>query len=153
MLDESTRRLSVLAVVVGVGVSTSALAGTRTNTSGSETKSVTISVQLHYVQSAASWEGTFVSTTSSGHVLDRGSALDRPRHTTTAAWHIRRKLVSKKGTLLFYVDGPFHEPTATLTWSIAAGTGAYAGLVGTGEDVERIRTSTATARMSGVPTH
>ena len=35
-----------------------------------------------------------------------------------------------------------------LAWTINAGTGAYVGLVGTGEDVEHIGNSTATARMS-----
>jgi hypothetical protein len=142
----------VFAVVLAMGATTSALAA-RSEPSDGVAKLVTISVQLHYVQSAASWEGTFVSTTPSGHVVDRGSALDRPRHSTTAAWHIQRKLVSKKGTLLFHIDGPFHKPAATLTWTITAGTGAYAGLVGTGEDVEHIGASTATARMSGVPTN
>jgi hypothetical protein len=142
----------VFAVVAAIGASTSALASVPTAASGRATKTVTITVQVRYVQSATTWKGTFVTTTSSGQVIDRGSALDQPRISNRAAWRIQRKLVSKKGTLLFAIHGPYHKPTATLTWTIAAGTGAYAGLIGTGEEVEHIGTSTATARMSGVPT-
>jgi hypothetical protein len=153
VFDVLDRRVSVVTSELALGASTSALGGARAETSRAATNTVTISVRVHYVQSAATWRGTFISTSSGGHVVDRASALDRPRHSTTSDWRIQRKLESKKGTLLFDTHGPFHQPTATLTWALVDGTGQYSGLVGTGEDVEHISTTTAAAHMLGVPTN
>jgi hypothetical protein len=87
-------------------------------------------------------------------VVDRGSDVDRPRQKLGADWLIRRTLTGKSGTLRFLITGPYSAPTAKLTWKILSGTGAYAGLTGTGIDVEHVGSGTkAHASMSGVPVH
>jgi hypothetical protein len=116
---------------------------------------VTIRVVVAYAGRASLWKGSFMSVLPTARVVDRGSVVDRPRQKLGADWLIRRTLTGKSGTLRFLITGPYSTPTAKLTWKILSGTGAYAGLTGTGTDVEHVigSGSKAHASMSGVPMH
>jgi hypothetical protein len=146
-------RVAASALVLALGSSTAAVASSRTEAFESATHTVTIRLHVRYLpQPVATWKGTFISVSSSGQVVDRGTVLDAPRKRNGATWEILRKLVGKAGTERFRIVGPLATPAATLTWTILSGTGAYAGFVGNqGQDVEHFTVSEATARMSGVP--
>jgi hypothetical protein len=119
-------------------------------TGGAFTHTVTIRVDVAYTATGV-WQGTFVSVLPTGRVADRGKVVERTRQRLGVTWAISRILSSKDGTLRFFVHGPYTRPLARLTWTILSGTGAYAGLTGTGSDVEHITGSSATARMNRVP--
>jgi len=145
-----TRRLGgITGFALASVLSLAALNAADVATGGSSTHTVTIRVAVVY-SAAGVWPGTFVSVLPTGRVVDRGRAVERPRR-LGVDWAISRTLSSKSGTLRFFVHGPYTRPLAKLTWTILSGTGAYAGLRGTGTDVEHVSDSSATARMSGVP--
>jgi hypothetical protein len=115
-------------------------------------RTVTIRVAVVYQGlPSAVWRGTFVSVLSTGRVVDRGTVVDRPRQRFGVNWAITRTLVGRSGTLRFHIVGPYRTPVATLKWVILGGTGSYAGLMGTGTDVEHVARSRVNALMTGVP--
>jgi hypothetical protein len=146
------RRRQTLAWAFVLIAAASAVGGARPVDGRDAMQTVTIRVVVRYsALPVAAWQGTFVSTSSSGRVVDRGTVIDRPRQKLGANWAIWRTLRGKFGKLRFRIVGPYRTPVAKLTWTILSGTGAYAGLNGTGADIERVARSKADAQMSGVP--
>ena len=145
-------RLVTFTTALALTSVTAVVAGASPMAASETQRTVTIRVVVLYSSLSAVWRGTFVSTSSTRSVVDRGSVVDRPRQRLGFNWAITRRLVGRSGTLRFRITGPYRRPVATLEWSILGGTGAYAGLSGTGTDVEHIGPSMATARMVGVPT-
>jgi hypothetical protein len=145
-------RLVILAATLVVAGATSVVAAVRPAAARDATRTATIHIVLRYSGlPSAVWRGTFVSTSSTGKIVDRGTVVDRPRQRLGVNWAISRTLFGKSGTLRFGIVGPYRRPTVTLTWTILGGTRAYAGLHGSGKDVEHIESSRADALMRGVP--
>jgi hypothetical protein len=144
-------RLLTFAAALGLMSVAAVVASVRPIAASDTRRTVTIRIVLHYSALSAAWRGTFVRNSSTGSVVDRGTVVDRPRQRLGVDWSISRHLVGRSGTLRFRISGPYRRPIATLKWSLFGGTGAYAGLGGTGTDVEHVSASRATARMSGVP--
>jgi hypothetical protein len=115
------------------------------------TSAASIHASLRYDDATLSWHGSFRAVRPDGAVTARGRVVDRPRQRIGADWLIVRTLTTRAGTLRFRLSGPFKTPTARLHWLIVGGTDAYAALQGHGIDVERVRETTATAVMRGVP--
>jgi hypothetical protein len=141
----------VAAAVVASG-SVVAVAQAQQAVSQKPDRVVTIRVTLGW--SGVAWNGTFVSTSASGRVVDRGRAVDQHEF-DGADLLITRTLTGKAGTMRFHIIGPYRQnsPRAALTWTLFSGTGAYRGLRGTGRDVEDLSRTRATGEMSAVPAH
>jgi hypothetical protein len=119
---------------------------------GGATAAVSVRVDLRYNASTSTWRGSFRAVRPDGAVVVHGRVVDRPRQRFGAGWLIGRMLTTRSGVLRFRITGPFTTPDAAqLRWRILGGTGAYAGLHGHGVDIERMRATTATSMMRGVP--
>jgi hypothetical protein len=152
----TSTRGSIVAGVAAAAIGGALQGAIPTHTAAGEpwAGAVTIRVAVvYYGLPSAVWRGTFVSVLPSGRVVDRGAVVDRPRQKLGSNWAIWRTLLGKAGTLRFRIVGPYRTPTATLKWTILGGTKAYAGLSGTGTEVEHVAASRADARMTGVPLH
>jgi hypothetical protein len=125
--------------------------GSYANAASRTTSTASVYVALRYDATTSTWRGTFRAVRPGGAVVTRGRVLDRPRQKLGAEWSITRRLTTRVGTVEFRISGPYQTPTARLHWQIVGGTRAYATLQGHGTDVERVRETTATAVMRGVP--
>jgi hypothetical protein len=126
------------------------LSGTK-NAAHRAASTASVHVSLRYDAATSNWRGRFRAVRADGAVVVRGRVLDRPRQKLGADWSITRTLTTRAGTLRFRISGPMQTPTARLHWQIIGGTSAYARLQGNGIDIERVRETTATAVMRGVP--
>lgn len=147
----SSRTVVALSAAVCTAASVATIADAQRAVGSGPGHAVTIRVTLTW--SGSSWHGTFVSTAPGGRVVDRGRAIDA-HDTNDVQLNISRTLIGRAGTLLFQIDGPYTQSSsrAVLTWTLIRGTGAYAGLSGTGRDVENISRTRAVGEMNSVPT-
>lgn len=147
----SSRMVVAVSAALFIAASVATIADARRALGGNSGHAVTIRVTLAW--SGSSWQGTFVSSASGGRVVDHGRAIDK-HEKNGFQLSISRTLIGKAGTLRFEISGPYTQSSsrAVLTWTLFRGTGAYAGLNGTGRDVENISGTHAVAEMNSVPT-
>jgi len=146
------QQLFVFVTVVFVASGSVAIAQAQHTASQKSDKVVSVRVTLAW--SGAAWDGTFVSTSASGQIVDRGRAEDH-RDANGVDIEIFRTLRGKAGTMAFQITGPYrlNSPRAALTWTLVRGTGAYRGLSGSGRDVEDVTRKRVSGEMSAVPAH
>jgi hypothetical protein len=139
------------AILVGLVSLAAMLAEPGVVAAGAAAPRLTIHLVMTYSGPSVGWRGTFTSTSTNGKTVT-GVAQDRARYSNGAEWFMSRTLVDKAGTLRFRIEGPYRVTVATLTWKLVGATGIYAGLSGTGIDVEHMGSTRVEATMKGVPT-
>ena len=148
-------RQQLFVVVAAVSVAAGAfVAVAQAQEAASENSERVTTIRITLAWSGVEWDGTFVSTSANGRIVDRGGAVDR-HDFNDADLFISRTLIGKAGTMRFHITGPYRQnrPRAALTWTLTSGTGAYRGLSGSGRDVEYLSRERATSEMSAVPAH
>jgi hypothetical protein len=141
------RRLSTMTSVVALALGAAGLQLSQPAAAVVGASRDLVRIDLSYGNASSGWVGRFVATTAGGRVVDRGRAVDR-RYTNDARWQISRVLEGRRGRLTVSVRG---ASLTSLTWTIASGTKAYAGLRGHGREVDRQQGGVIVVRMSGVP--
>ena len=148
-------RQQLFVVVAAASVAAgSSVAVAQAQQAASEKSERVVTIRVTLAWSGVEWDGTFVSTSASGRIVDRGSAEDH-RDANGVDIEIFRTLTGKAGTMAFQISGPYrlNSPHAALTWTLVRGTGAYRGLSGSGRDVEDVTKKRVSGEMSAVPAH
>jgi hypothetical protein len=147
------QQLVVVAAVVSVAAG-SVVAVAQAQQAASQKSDRFVIIRVTLAWSGFAWDGTFVSTSASGRIVDRGRAVDH-HEWNGVDLSISRTLTGKAGTMAFRILGRYRQnsPRAALTWTLISGTGAYRGLSGTGRDVEDLTRTRASGEMSAVPAH
>jgi hypothetical protein len=115
--------------------------------SGAAVSTAVVTARLEYRSGTATWNGAFAASTPGGRVVARGTVVDQ-RYTNGVLWRIRRTLTTRRGSLTVAVRG---SRLGALEWTIASGTGAFAGRSGHGREVDRRGPVSLSIRMTGVP--